>query len=83
MIEWKIKMSYFKFEEYKEFLYQKAKKQFINDMNIEIVKLEGYEIGMSVCADENGYWLEKNNQKQEDVISKGLLSSARKLTIEA
>lgn len=83
MIEWKIKMSYYKFEEYKEFLYQKAKKQFINDMNMKIVKLEGYEIGMFVCADENGYWLEKNNQKLDDIISKSLLSYARKLTIKA
>jgi len=55
-------------------------RQFTVEMNKALSTLSGYVSGMSVCCDENGYWLEFNGVKeagQED-----LLSLARKLVLD-
>ncbi len=53
--------------------------QFADEMNKAITTLSGYLPSMSVCYDENGYWLEIDGVNQ--VGQEDLLSSASKLVL--
>lgn len=39
---------------------------FINQMNEAIASLDGYDVGIKVCADDSGYWIEHNGIKSSD-----------------
>ncbi len=43
-----------------------TKEAFINEMNEAIASLDGYDLGVKVCADDSGYWVEYNGIKSSD-----------------
>jgi hypothetical protein len=56
-------------------------KQFIDQMNKALQFLPEYKVGMVVCCDDGGYWLEISGA--EDYDSADLLSVARKLVLSS
>jgi hypothetical protein len=56
-----------------------TEKEFIKQMNLALKSLYGYEDGMLVVGDHNGYWLEINDERNFD--NRDLLSAASKLVL--
>jgi hypothetical protein len=54
-------------------------KQFVEEMNKALQSLSEYKHGMVVCADSNGYWLERFGVK--DTGNNDLLSISRNLVL--
>lgn len=61
---------------------QLSPSQFMTEINRALRSLPNYEHGMVICADESGYWLEVNGERQtgnEDLValSRNLVLSAK------
>ncbi len=56
-----------------------SEQRFIEEMNKAIQSLSGYQSGMEVRCDSNGYWLELNGVKVLDEVD--LLAAARVLVL--
>ncbi len=56
-----------------------SEQRFIDEMNKAIQSLSGYQSGMEVIYDSNGYWLELNGVKVLDEVD--LLAAARVLVL--
>lgn len=55
-------MTYIKFPENRVL----TSEEFISEMNKAIASLDGYDVGIKVCADDSGYWIEHNGIKSSD-----------------
>jgi hypothetical protein len=50
---------------------------FITAMNLALESCVGYQVGMSVQSDGNGYWLELNGIRLSSLEAAALLTQAR------
>jgi|LakMenEpi03Aug12_release.lakeMendotaPanAssembly.Ray.scaffolds.fasta_scaffold2090501_1 hypothetical protein len=56
--------------------------RFVCEMNKAIKTCDGYTFDMRVEADENGYWLERNNIDNNIILDAVLLSEARRIVLK-
>ncbi len=53
--------------------------EFIKQMNLALLTVSSFEVGMEICFDDNGYWLERNGAIPED--SSIIMSEVRTLVL--